>query len=98
MRHLTWLDVHDVLRKGPLVSLRIDRLVAAVSARPVFEFRDDGRARRSGSAIVLIDVVDVDVQHAADATSRAVAMNRWFAEGDQAVGHLHLGAADGAIG
>src|ERR1700753_3440742 len=59
---------------------------------------DDRRPQRLGVLVVTLDVVDVHVEHAADPTTRTVAVDGGPAHRYQTVQHLHLGATRFAIG
>src|SRR5215470_3560174 len=77
--------------------LRVANLVPAVAPRLRPQLADDLRARGERPRIVRINVVDVHVQHAADTPPWAVAMHAWFANSDDTVQHLQLGARNAPV-
>lgn len=89
--------VIEVLREGPPVPFEVGDLVAPVAGM-YLKLGDDHRSQRLGVHVVTLDVVDVDVEHAADPATRTVTVNRGPADRDQTVQHLHLGPARLAIG
>src|SRR4030088_1064096 len=91
------LDIADVLGEGPLVAFRVGGLVEAITPRLILELCDDRGAGGPGALVVRIDVVDIDVQHAADSLAGAVAVDGWRADGEQTVGNFYLGAANRAV-
>jgi len=79
------------------VSFEVGDLVAPISPRLVCELENDARSRRSGLVTVVVDVVDVNVEHGADVCAGTAAVDRWQTKSDKAVADFHLGALDTAV-